>query len=105
MHKQRLLEALRAIRDEGPNPNYGVCNEVFTRLDFFDMVDTTLTMQKLHNLFRAFLNWTTPEVRYPVGGPVEYGEEQNAGTLWKNPRRHELLHFCINRLDQELNVG
>lgn len=105
MHKQRLLEALRAIRDEGPNPTHGICHEVYIRLDFFDIIDTSLTLQRLHNLFRAFLNWTTPEVRYPVGGPVEFCEEQIAGTLWTNLRRHELLHFCINRLDQELNVG
>ncbi len=105
MHKQRLLEALRAIRDEGPESNHGICGSVFARLNGLDMVDTQLTLQRLEHLFGSFLGWITPELKYPVGGPVEYSEEKKAKTLWKNPRRYELLHFCINRLDQELNVG
>lgn len=38
---------------------------------------------------------------YPVGGLEEFDIEEHKGTLWNNPKRIELLDWCIERLEAE----
>lgn len=106
MYRQRLLEALRRVRDEGPFLDHAICNQL--GIKGLNTTEVYFCGVRLRALFVGFLvkeGVHLENIDYPVGGPIEYQEEKMAGTLWNNPRRHELLHYCINRLDQELNLG
>lgn len=97
-NRQRLLERLKQMRDEGPDPYYSICNQMpngqYQRL-------CNSLLQLWPDRFKS--QWKRSD--HVVGDASEYRRECIAGTFWKNPRRHAALHWLINHLDQELNVG
>ena len=91
-----LLEALRQIKSNPPDQEYGICGnlEVHLQLD-----------NKLDGLFEAWPDchqlFEMPDTGFPVGGHKEYREEAKNQTLWQNPKRIALLDWCIQTLENE----
>ena len=92
------LEALKKIRDDGPVRDYvGICGNVeeLTKETMpYElkelMVEWPANAAKLHSLRQ----------NYPVEGTGDgYEADSEAGTLWDNPRRHELLDWLIKELE------
>lgn len=93
-----LLEALKKIRDDGPvSTKYGICGNVI------DLAN----VKECKKLDILFLRWPRNKGRtnmmrtsYPVEGHgVGYKRSVEAGELWDNPRRHELLNWLIKELE------
>jgi len=93
------LEALKKIRDDGPVRDYvGICGNVE------DLTEETMP----YELRELMAEWPANAAKlhslrqkYPVegaGGGYDAGVE--AGTLWQNPRRHELLDWLIKELEK-----
>ena len=82
------LEALKKIRDD-----VGICGNVeeTTPYELKElMVEWPANAAKLHSLRQ----------NYPVEGSRDgYDAGAEAGTLWENPRRHELLDWLIKELE------
>lgn len=97
-NRQRLLERLKQMRDEGPDTYYSIClqmpNGQYQRL-------CNSLLQLWPDRFKS--QWKRSD--HVVGDASEYRRECITCTFWKNPRRHAALHWLINHLDQELNVG
>lgn len=100
---QRLLEALRKIRDEGaPFDSYGICSTV--KYFCFQAGHPVPQVMALATE-RLLMQWPlaqTAECGYPVGGLAEFRAELLQWTMWQNPRRHELLHWAIQHLENVL---
>ena len=92
------LEALKKIRDDGPVRDYvGICENVE------DLTEETLP----YELKELMVGWPANAAKlhslrqnYPVEGSRDgYEAGAEAGTLWENPRRHELLDWLIKELE------
>jgi hypothetical protein len=100
---QRILEALRKIRDEGAIwPDYGICSTVkmISRLSGH----CSIAVMELATE-RVLTQWPLADRThsgYPVGGYDQFRHEVRDETMWKNPRRLELLHWAIQHLENEL---
>lgn len=102
MHKRILLEALRRIRDEGaPIRSGGICRNAAILMKrhnedrYFDNEHRLL--YELVSQCPALTNWWP----FPVEGAADFYNDQEAGTLWQNPRRIELLNWLIVQLENE----
>lgn len=92
------LEALKKIRDDGPVCDYvGICGNI-----------EELTKETMpYALKELMVEWPANAAKlyslrqnYPVEGTEdEYELSAEAGTLWENPRRHELLDWLIKELE------
>ena len=87
------LEALKKIRDY-----VGICKNV-----------EALTGETMpYELQELMAEWPANAAKlhslrqnYPVeGSGNEYEADSEAGTLWENPRRHELLDWLIKELEK-----
>lgn len=97
----QLLTVLRKIRDEGVVvSNAGLC---------FNISLVTHRSGIKFSLFTTFnsicAQWSlkSGDPGFPVGGSREFTNAHIAGTLWNNPRRHELLHWMIMYLENYPN--
>jgi hypothetical protein len=94
-HNQRLLEALRKIRDEGAEyRDFGICGNVSSK-ELDSALDSL--MRDWPQAGGSFL--------FPVSGGPSYVYERDRGLLWVNPRRIELLNWMITSLEETLNVA
>ena len=92
------LEALKKIRDYGPVCDcVGICGNV-----------EKLTEESMpYELKELMVEWPGNAAKlyslrqnYPVEGTGDgYEADSEAGTLWDNPRRHELLDWLIKELE------
>ena len=102
MLNQRILEALRKIRDEGPKDlGEGICSNVIVQIiranPWYDDADVSRPLQAM------FAEWPSCVTRrHPVDGIGEYSLGRYNGTLWDNPRSHELLHWLISYMENEV---
>ena len=87
------LEALKKIRDD-----VGICGNI-----------EELTKETMPYALKVLMvEWPANAAKfrllrqiYPVEGSGDgYEADSEAGTLWKNPRRHELLDWLIKELDK-----
>lgn len=100
MHKQRLLEALRKIRDEGPvGRAAGICSSVYVLTQHDRVVENAMD--------DLAMSWpgVYPSLAFPVDGSDNYYADRAKGALWANPRRIELLNWMIVQLEETLNVA
>lgn len=102
MLNQRILEALRKIRDEGPKDRgAGICANVLVHTA---CVETPYSIHAVdYRLQAMFAEWPSFVTElHPVDGGREYTWGRYNGTLWNNPRRHELLHWLISYMENEV---
>jgi hypothetical protein len=100
MIHQRLLEALRKMRDEGVKyRDVGVCGNI-TRVD----PNSEELDYVLENLMLGWPQAGSSRL-FPVDGRDSYEYERGEDLLWVNPRRIELLNWLITSLEQKLNVA
>lgn len=107
-----LLKALKQVREDAGKGTAGICGEVFKWLKEYCMVNDNYAeggdyeernavveaaMRKLWALTTKWpKGWYSFDDRYPVEGKHSLFEEaKEAGTLWNNPLRHELLDWLI----------
>ena len=92
------LEALKKIRNDGPVRDYvGICGNVEV------LIKETMP----YELKELMVEWPGNAAKlyllrqnYPVEGTWDgYEADSEAGTLWQNPRRHELLDWLIKELE------
>lgn len=105
----QLLVILRSLRDEGVDPSVGICGNVDAQIrkrsaGLRPFVGGVLALGVQEALTDCIYEWPLrcSSVHHPVGGPAEYMTELDAGTLWNNPRRHQLLHWMIMFLENEV---
>lgn len=96
-NRQRLLEALKCMRDIGPDPYYSICNQMPS------VEISRLCGDLLHEWPQRTQVKRGKSKMYPVSSRAKYRFECVSGTFWVNPRRHAALHWLITKLDQELN--
>lgn len=91
----KLLEDLITIRDKGRLVSVGICGNVKLLMDDQDFEQADEVMDDL------ILEWKQPHDNpvYPIGGADVYYREKEQLRLWENPRRWELLHFMIAKLE------
>jgi len=100
VNKRILLDTLRHIRDVGaPIRTDGICYNV-SRLTRPLMKVNYQLLKALDCLMRKWPN-KHPSVYYPIGGVDEYNYELINDTIWRNPRRIELLNWLITQLENE----
>lgn len=100
---QRILEALRKIRDEGaPWPDYSICTTVKLTVHLAGHPRTALIEFAVERILNQWPLADRTQSGYPVGGSTQYGHEYRTETMWQNPRRLELLHWAIQYLENEL---
>ena len=112
-----LLHILKKVRDTQQKREYGVCGEVQKRIkkyymvgrnfsnkipDYEERCDAVVRMQT--TLYKLMVKWPqgmfSEDDRYPVEGNEEkFGEALEAGCLWENARRIELLNWLIKELE------
>ena len=114
-----LLHVLKKIRDTKQTREYGICGEVIHRLKKWYMVGhgfsdkgpnyserceaVTRVQTVLYKLMVQWPGgWYSEDDRYPVEGNEEkFGEALEAGLLWENRRRLELLGWLIKELEND----
>lgn len=112
-----LLHVLRTVRDTHKEKKYGICGEVIRRLKKWYMVGRGFSDKGPHYkercdavtrvqtaLYKLMVQWPdgwySEDDRYPIEGNRQgFDEALEAGLLWQNPRRHELLHWLIKELE------
>ena len=112
-----LLHVLKEIRDTNKEKKYGICGEVIHSLKKYYMVGhgfsdkgpnyserckaVTRVQTVLYKLMVQWPGgWYGEDDRYPVEGNKEkFGEALEAGLLWENQRRLELLDWLIKELE------
>ena len=100
---QRILEALRKIRDEGaPWPEFGICTTVKLTAHLSGHPRAALIEFAVERILEQWPRAFRGQRGYPVGGSLEFGHECRTETMWQNPRRLELLHWAIQYLENEL---
>lgn len=108
---QYLLDALKAIKKDPPEKNYGICANVGWLV--FDatapIIDSVLRQahreeadRVMCRLLARWLDAVGPNPNYPVeGSEHEYMVSQRDGTVWQNNRRAALLDWMIKELENE----
>ena len=114
-----LLHILKKVRDTKQTRAYGICGEVIHSLKKYYMVGrgfsdkepnysercgaVTRVQTVLYKLMVQWPGgWYGEDDRYPVEGNKEkFGEALEAGLLWENQRRLELLDWLIKELEDE----
>ena len=94
-----LLEALKQIRDNPKPEDKGICELVSELSPGAGPVFHQLFREwpDVHMRERAY--GMEPDVTYPVGGFGEFRALPRA--LWHNPRRLQLLSWCIAELEKD----
>lgn len=108
---QYLLDALKAIKKDPPEKNYGICANVGWLV--FDATAPIIgsDLRQAHReeadrvMCRLLARWPDAaglDANYPVEGlRYEYMVSQRDGTVWQNPRRIALLDWMIKELENE----
>lgn len=96
-----LLIVLRKLRDEGiADESAGLCaNIANTRTASGPQYNLTTHFLSIANLWPL----KVVDAGFPVNGSQEFAQAKLTGTLWNNPRRHELLHWMIMYLENYPN--
>lgn len=106
--QQYLLMSLKEIKERRVSDVTGICGNV--RLWFNrEFIQGQITDRcyisysgELKNNISKWLEETGSRLSttvYPVGGAAQFRDELEAGTIWNNPKRWELLNWMINRLE------
>ena len=103
---KRLLEIKEGVN---VNKNEGICFNLYLYTDHNRNIKPTGIINN-EWLKEQFQSWPechvhedgTKSLGFPVGGAVEYWEEKDKGTLWKNPRRLKLLDYLIEQASKQL---
>lgn len=98
-----LLQFLEQIKQNGPVfKDHGICMNVIYLYRKTGDVDTRFLLDnRMNQIFRAWGNGVASI--FPVEGAVQYKKDSDSGTLWDNPRRHELLDWSIGQLNEEVD--
>ena len=101
--QKHLLTALKEIKEQRISDATAICGNVGL------WFDQERTQGRCYIYYRGELNdniskWFEEtgskfSTVYPVGGEVQFLDELEAGTVWDNPKRWELLNWMINRLE------
>ena len=112
-----LLHILKKIRDTKQTRAYGICGEVHKRLQKYYMVGREFSnkgpnySERCNAVIRAqgalgrlIAKWPdglyNEDNRYPIeGSKYKFRIALEAGELWNDQRRHELLNWLIKELE------
>lgn len=96
-----LLECLVYMRDVEINKYKGICGNVCQIAHMYYWCDIDDQLDRLIDEWISIKDDPMLCHAYPVGGCAEYSDGYVSHTLWSNPKRRELLHWLIFKLENQ----